>query len=597
MVAIVVRSAPRTHTLWWLPIILALIVLIAGATALMASGRTTTPDLRERIVSNLRRLTGLPAWCAAAIAVALWALVVAVVGFVWDVSWHADLGRDKALFTPAHTMILVGLAGIGIAALAAIVVATWEQAAVGFGLGRIRVPWSAVPLGLMSAGAVIGFPLDDYWHKTYGIDVTMWSPTHLLMIGGASLAPLALWLMLAEAEVPAPTPPFVRMLSEVLASATLLGLSTFQLEFDIGIPQWQALYHPVLIVLAMGIGLLAAREALGPGGAVRAALGFLLLRGVLAVLVGPVFGLSTPHFPLYLGGAAVVEGVFALNALRDRPLGRVVAGGLLLSTAAMAVEWGWNHLWGLQPWQPRLLGGWWVVIAMGLVASIIGSALGRAVAHGPRLLEYRAVAAALAVLALLLAVPYPRHGTNVTATIRATPVGSTQLITTRDGRVAVQQAIHVTVAVSPATALTHTDVFRVFCWQGGTLFIRPLHATGGGNYEIDGTIPTGGTWKSIVFLEKGAVVAAVPVDFPADPVYKLAAIPAPVTQPRVAPFLPAKVFLTRESHGGNALPAILAYSGLAIVAITWLIGLVGVGEAMTRRNRFIAGTVRPAPSH
>jgi hypothetical protein len=42
-------------------------------------------------------------------------------GLYWDVGWHIDFGRNKALFTPPHTMIVIGLAGIvysvGIAAL------------------------------------------------------------------------------------------------------------------------------------------------------------------------------------------------------------------------------------------------------------------------------------------------------------------------------------------------------------------------------------------------------------------------------------------------------------------------------------------------
>ena len=39
-------------------------------------------------------------------------------------------------------------------------------------------------LGFTALG---GFPLDDLWHAHYGVDVTMWSPTHLLMILGALL--------------------------------------------------------------------------------------------------------------------------------------------------------------------------------------------------------------------------------------------------------------------------------------------------------------------------------------------------------------------------------------------------------------------------
>ena len=34
------------------------------------------------------------------------------------------------------------------------------------------------------------FPVDDVWHRLFGQDVTLWSPTHVLMVGGGSLATL-----------------------------------------------------------------------------------------------------------------------------------------------------------------------------------------------------------------------------------------------------------------------------------------------------------------------------------------------------------------------------------------------------------------------
>ena len=56
---------------------------------------------------------------------------------------------------------------------------------------RIAGDWYA-PLGgvamLAAAGfALIGFPLDDVWHRIFGQDVTLWGPTHLMLIGGAGL--------------------------------------------------------------------------------------------------------------------------------------------------------------------------------------------------------------------------------------------------------------------------------------------------------------------------------------------------------------------------------------------------------------------------
>ncbi|GAC1569444.1 MAG: hypothetical protein NVS3B18_00350 [Candidatus Dormibacteria bacterium] len=582
MLSVVIDSLSQSGPVYWIPLGIALAALAAALAALARAGGRGG-SMPRRAAGALGRLTGLPAWCAAGIAIALWSLVVALVGFSWDVAWHADLGRDQALFTPPHTMILIGLTGIGLAALASILLATADQAKVGLRVGRLCIPWSSLPMGLMAAGAVVGFPLDNYWHAVYGIDVTMWSPTHLLMIGGASLTPIAAWLMLAEAGPVAARTRGARLLSEALAVATLIGLSTFQLEFDLGIPQWQALYHPMLIALAMGVGLVAAREALGPGGALRATAAFLVMRGLIAVLVTPILGLSLERFPLYIGGALVVETVFWAG-IKLAPTPRVLVTGLLIGTVGMAPEWGWTHLWSPQPWQPRLLGAWWAVIGIALVGSFLGTALGRAVAHTRQVMHFSVVGVAFALLAALLAVPFPRHGLDATATVTAVPAGARTPTITREGLATFEQDMAVSVSVSPAGAAADADVFRVFTWQGGRLIVSPLRSVGGGRYVIDAAVPTGGSWKSIVFLERADVVAAVPVSFPADPTYGLAPIPAPVSTPRTATFEPASTYLIRETHAGSALPAVLAYSTLAIIFVAWCLAVIGVGEAMRRRH-------------
>src|SRR5207253_3019924 len=78
------------------------------------------------------------------------------------------------------------------------------------GADRRRVPtalrltddWHA-PLGgvmifVVGAFALLGFPLDDVWHTLFGQDVTLWGPTHILMVGGASLSTLGMWVLLVE---------------------------------------------------------------------------------------------------------------------------------------------------------------------------------------------------------------------------------------------------------------------------------------------------------------------------------------------------------------------------------------------------------------
>ena len=118
----------------------------------------------------------------------------------------------------------------------------------------------------------------------------------------------------------------------------LIGLSTFQAEFDFGVPQFNFILEPVMLAFAAGVALVGARLWIGRGGALGAVAFFIVIRGGLALLVGPVLGETTPHLPLYLAEAALVElavlvvparrpyafGAFAGRADRHRRLrGRV----------------------------------------------------------------------------------------------------------------------------------------------------------------------------------------------------------------------------------------------------------------------------------
>ena len=67
---------------------------------------------------------------------------------------------------------------------------------------RISGDWYA-PLGgvamlAASAFALIGFPLDDVWHRIFGQDVTLWGPTHLMLIGGAGLTLIGSSILIVE---------------------------------------------------------------------------------------------------------------------------------------------------------------------------------------------------------------------------------------------------------------------------------------------------------------------------------------------------------------------------------------------------------------
>jgi hypothetical protein len=569
----------------WLWVAGALVLLTGVSGWLVATGRPAGDrwplSWVRRASSALERVTGLPGWCAGGLLLEVWALLSAGLGFFWDVAWHIDLGRDAELLTPAHVLILLGLAGIAAAGAVSMAMATLDRAATDWSVAGLRVPRGAAGLLALGAGATAGFPLDDLWHATYGVDVTMWGPTHLLMIGGAVLSPVAAWLLLGEAGRTAGHARARGVLWFTCAAGLLVALGAMQLEFDDGVPQWQALYQPVLIALGATLPMVAARVALGGGAALRITVAYLAVRGAVALLVGPGLGHVVPRFPLYLGIALGVEAGFLLA--RGRPLlVAVLAAGGLAGTAGLATEWGFSHLWGREPWQPQMLHGIWAASLAAVAGAVLGAALAGAVAGRRRPVPAAATAAAGLVAVGMLAVPLPRESAPIAATVRTTPAGPPLPAVDRFGRASVLRPVAVAVDVAPAAAADDADLFWVNAWQGGGRVVSPLVEEGRGHWRTRSPVPTGGGWKTIVLLMRGSLLVAGPVAMPPDPQTGQAAIPLlPVRGERLVPA--SRMFL-REAHAGAAWPAVVAYAALGAVTAGWLAVLVAGAVSLGARG-------------
>src|SRR5437764_9673972 len=296
-----------------------------------------------RLASASERQTGLPGWAAVPELVLGASLLIAVFGMYWDISIHIDQGRDPGpLANPAHYFILAGLFGVFFAGVLACAIPMEKPSS-----SAVRLPngWQ-VPLGgllIAFCGAVslAAFPLDDIWHRLFGQDVTLWGPTHLLLIGGAAFSIVGLWILLIEGQQAMgeerPTELAGRLREVGIAGAFLIGLSTFQAEFDFGVPQFRLVFAPLLIMLAAGIGLVAARVRLGRGGALFAVAFFIAIRGGLTLLVGPIIGHTTPYFPLYIVEALLVE-LVGLRIGGRRPLALGAWSGLAIGTIGLAAE-------------------------------------------------------------------------------------------------------------------------------------------------------------------------------------------------------------------------------------------------------------------
>lgn len=532
------------------------------------SGRV---QLLQRLSDHAERFSGIPGWVAFPSLVATISLITAVVGMYWDIALHIDNGRDAGpLANPAHYFILAGLFGIFSAGFFAMVLPRERPSTVAIRLGRDwYAPLGGVLICACGAFSLIGFPLDDVWHRLFGQDVTLWGPTHLMLIGGAAMTLVGIAVLTVEglrananAETPVEELLHTKMLRAIaLTGGLMLGLSTFQAEFDFGVPQFQLIFQPMLLMLAAGVGLVLARVYAGPGAALGAAGFFILVRGGLALLVGPVLGQTTPHFPLYLAEAAVVEAV-ALLVSTKRPLRFGLAAGIGIGTVGLAAEWGWSHLWMPLPWPESAFPE---VAVIGLAAAIAGSTIGAWI--GTHLspipperspLLRRAAVCSAAVLAALVAYGlYTPTQDGVRAEVVLKEVGGPA------GR-----EVEATVRLDPPDAAADAEWFDVTAWQGGGLVVAPLERTGPGVYRSTEPIPVHGNWKAMIRLHDESSLTALPIYLPRDEAIPVGEVPAPAQFNRG--FSDEHQLLQRESKGGPAVLTAIAYATVLAITLSLL---------------------------
>jgi hypothetical protein len=541
------------------------------------------------------RISGLPKWAALPAGFAAGSLIVAAFGFYWDVSIHIDNGRDPGpLANPSHYFILAGLFGIATAGWLAVVLPEGDPKTQPGTFIRITRDWHAPVGGLLLIGcaffALIGFPLDDVSHRLFGQDVTLWGPTHLMMLGGAALTLVAILVLLAEAQLAHDgrdgaagplafmTAPRMRALRQVSAfGGLLIGLSIFQGEFDYGVPQFRLLYEPLLIAFAAGTTMVAARAVAGRGAALGAVAFFFVVRGALAIWVGPITGHTATHLPLYVVEALAVEAAAFAVSPRARPYTFGIVGGVLIGTLGTLSESAWSQMAMPIHWPAHALPG---ALLVGVIGGVSGGALAAFVGGGLRLRADVVGAprqwgiAVGSILALAVTIGALGHTTVPAGSgaVTLSPAG------TKDG---VRYA-NATVRFTPPAVADKADWLDGMAWQGdGKLVHAPLRRIREGVYRTTKALPISGEWKSSLRLHRGTVMASIPVYLPAD-----AAIPTPAiraTPHFTRPLQNERKILQRERK--TDVPGWLwGVSGLVVLAFVVLI-LGFTGWALVRIAR------------
>jgi hypothetical protein len=552
--------------------------------------RTHRIQWLTRIADKMGEKFHRPSWVALPVLVFTTSIICALFGFIWDVSWHIGNGRDPGpLANPAHYFIIIGLFGIFVGGMLSIVLPFDKP---GPAAVRITRNWYAPVGGVLMAGcglyAMIGFPLDDIWHRIFGQDVTLWGPTHLMMIGGACFSLFAVLMLEREGEAAqdegVALGTFITLLRYLSFGGMFIGLSVYQIEYDFGVEQFRLVLQPMMIAAASALAAVAARITMGRGAAIVAAVFAIALRGAVAFLVGPVLGAPINWFPLYLGPAVVVE-LVALTPLFKRPIAFGAVSGLVVGTVGLWLESLWIGAVYHYPWPTAMWGeALAMAVPVGVLTGMCGALFGM-VLTGQRL-GGRAIGISVVALTVLviggavangLHIVVPRQNTaTITLTDQPAPAG--------------QRMVSADVLLTPPDMVSdHPDWVTILSWQGRMennrgLQIDRLSKVGPGHYRSTQPVPVWGSWKTLLRVQDGYTMTAVPIYEPADDAIPAAEVPALASSTR--PFVQEVTILQRE-RDQNA-PEWLFTAGSIVVLFLSLMVIGGLTWGAGRINNSLS---------
>ena len=343
----------------------------------------------------------------------LWGLVASKVvagwGVQWDIQWHVVIGRDS-FWIPPHLMTYAGVSAAVILSFGMLALETWR------GTGTIRVLGLSGSRGFQLAAwgmavTVLAAPIDDLWHRLFGLDVTLWSPPHLLGILGVVING---WACLIIAREVYPERSAGRLAAMIMTGAGLYGSlhlvidPTFRLAYLYGGVRFYsfailgAFFLP-LALLPMArllksrwspVAALVVVALVGMFGLRLARVGFDVIRPVSVIeeeiakdptspiAVANITARKNGFPPGRIGGLPLlIMGLIPVLAMslvdpRRRPIAATVAYGLLLFIVG---GWRISGLPALAPMTPGL-GPTAVAFGFTVLTSIAGGFVGRRLA-------------------------------------------------------------------------------------------------------------------------------------------------------------------------------------------------------------------------
>ncbi len=255
---------------------------------------------RSRVLAFLReRGVQVDRWILAGM---LLSLFLGMTGGTWDAGWHVTFLRET-FWSPPHILLYAATAGSMFLGLAAVLVA--------------RLQRRPIPLGfaIVALGAFIvieAAPLDEFWHRTFGRDVDVWSFPHLVALAGGMAISIGCVLALEADRRRFPGSGFLHKLVMVLFISVLLWATMFSLNWYTLVLATlrESVKYPILAALVASPALVFATARVGRWGATASA-AIYMLYVALAHGVMALFGMAhLPFPPVLLLPAIVIDVVY-----------------------------------------------------------------------------------------------------------------------------------------------------------------------------------------------------------------------------------------------------------------------------------------------
>lgn len=221
----------------------------------------------------------------AALAAAVLGVIAMPLGGFWDISFHSESGRES-FFSAPHLLIYGGI----LLSLAVVAASVGRRADGTAWRDHLRADPAAAVAAAGMCVQLGSAPFDELWHGLFGLDVSVWSPPHAVLIAGGIIVGLALSSIRIRREGAV-----VDALRALCIAGALLAGEVFLAEFVYPFPAWHAsqarptLIYPAFLTSFALLAALVARQTLRyRWGAVLAAMGFLGLR----LLVDPLLAIA-----------------------------------------------------------------------------------------------------------------------------------------------------------------------------------------------------------------------------------------------------------------------------------------------------------------